>query len=266
LLLISLSASSGAASGPGLSLNPLQEQSLPLVATVLNPDADLDAGAQEFGVADGVNAAVVALSGTISVSVGQGPFAKTDAHVGQGDDGEIMSDATTAPPAANDQAAWKRVMMGLDEAFDEFRRATQPKRPSSGSPASGSPGREGKLDAPRPAPASNPSDPVSGIRESSHYRIIDAAIDSLAQLRFTRAAWISVRKDHVERIVDAQFHSVPMLWIAVAASNGAFPSPRWAIHESRRLDVRIRSELSSATTRRSSKWSFVPPARWDRQG
>jgi large repetitive protein len=216
LLLISLSGLSQAPNAPGLSLLPIQESSLPLVATLLNSDADLETSAEASGATQGVTAAVVALSGTMAVSVGQGPFGVRADNAGEGDDGELMADAATAPPAANDQAAWKRVMMGLDEAFDEFRRATQPKRQPSGGPAS-----DQEREVPAPSSPDDPSGSVSGLRQST-FRIIDVAIESLAQMSFSSVPVAVRRQTRAARLIEVQFEPLPLVWLALALPPGAF--------------------------------------------
>ena len=45
------------------------------------------------------------------------------------DDGEVASERDMVPPTVSERAGsspWRRVEIGLEEAFDEFRRETQP--------------------------------------------------------------------------------------------------------------------------------------------
>jgi large repetitive protein len=219
LLLISLSASSPAASAPGLSLLPFQEGSLPLVATLFSSDAELETGAPESAGGQGVSEAVVALSGTLAISVGQGPFGRTVGRTGEGDDGELMADAATAPTGAGDQAAWKRVMMGLEEAFEEFRRATQSKRQSSGGPQS-----EDERESPAPESSISPSAPAGQRRESGYSGIIDAAIDSLAQVSHPSAVTASSGHEDVQGSAHARSGLLGVVWLALAIPKGDFPA------------------------------------------
>ncbi len=65
-------------------------------------------------------------------------------------------------------------MMGLDEAFDEFRRAMQPTRQPGGGPEN-----NGERESPAPDSAETPSGRVSQIGQPGYSRIVDAAIELL---------------------------------------------------------------------------------------
>ncbi len=111
LLLFSLSSASPVSSGPSLTLLPLQEQSLPLIATLSYADIDLDSSAEESRAAQGATAAVVSLSAITSVSLGQGPFGRTVENTGPGEEGELTSEIDAPLAPANDRA-------GLEASHD----------------------------------------------------------------------------------------------------------------------------------------------------
>jgi len=114
LALASLTSTSNVA-----QLVPIGEQSLALVATLLTvtiqsspSDLSLES-AEAFAVSPGA-----------SVSLGQGLSAQNDLDRAGGGEaenaGQAADDATRA--ASEQNAAWERFMLGLDEAFKRFRR------------------------------------------------------------------------------------------------------------------------------------------------
>ena len=83
-----LSTSPTTGSGQSLTLLPLRDSSLPLIATLLTPFVNPNATSDEPGGAHEAATAVVALSTTTSGSLGQGPFGNTVEDEDEGDAGE----------------------------------------------------------------------------------------------------------------------------------------------------------------------------------
>ncbi len=219
LLLFSLSGLSSGSSGPDLTLAPLQESSLPLIGTPGSADANLSSIAEESAGTQGVTLGVTALSSTTAVSLGQGPFARRVERAEEEDDGELVSQTEPARPAAADDSAWKRVMIGLDEAFEEFRRATQPPRQPSGSLE-----REDERESPDAESPENSSDTAMPLRHPTFGRVVDAAIASLID---EHRGLLDVRLDAIAPIRSARplasealAETVPAL-LALAISNAA---------------------------------------------
>jgi len=180
-----LSTSSSTASGQSLTLLPLRDSSLPLIATLLTPFVDLNATAEEPGGPREATAAVVALSTTTAtVSLGQGPFGNTVDHEDEEHASEDASETNVVPPIDNERSGsspWRRVEIGLDEAFDEFRRETQPKALFDDVPEED----EGsQVPVPDPDPLKSPLSSYSRARETGQSEIVDAAIASLAVQTF----------------------------------------------------------------------------------
>jgi hypothetical protein len=74
-------------------------------------------------------------------------------------------------------------MIGLDEAFEEFRRAMQRVRQSTNEPD-----RDDEDDEPAPEPAKGSFHRVSRLGATNRLRIVDSAIESLSQASGTRPA------------------------------------------------------------------------------
>ena len=111
---------------PGLTLLPLQESSLPLIATLLGTKF-IQTHPTRSPAPQAETAALIGLSSTTVVSLGQGPFGNSPRYDLEGNDGLLARANDPVLPPDHDRAGWKRAMIGLDEAFEEFRRATQPK-------------------------------------------------------------------------------------------------------------------------------------------
>ena len=145
--------------------------------------------------------AVVALFSTTAVSLGQGPFGNTVEHEDGGEAGEVASETDVVPPTVTERSGtstWRRVEIGLEEAFDEFRREAQPKRLPDGflKEDEGSP-----LSVPDPDPTKGSFSNDSGVRKNGQSKIVDAAIDSLAERACIFPAGRTFGYDGAERIV-----------------------------------------------------------------
>ena len=104
-----LGGPSSTAGGQALTLLPLSDSSLPLIATLLTPSVNLNATEEGPGGSAEETAAVVALA-TMTTSLGQGPFWRKvgDGNVG---DSELAIEPDAVKPAANEKAGlspWKR--------------------------------------------------------------------------------------------------------------------------------------------------------------
>ncbi len=224
LLLFSLNGLSFGSSGPGLTLAPLQDSSLPLIGTPGSADVNLTLSAEDSAGAQGVTAAVVALSSAMPASLGQGPFGRRVAHDEEEDDGELVSETDPAHPPAADNAVWKRVMIGLDEAFEEFRRATQPKGQTGAGPES-----ENERESPDVESPENPCDSFSQLRHPTSGQVVDSAVASLYHepqrlLDVRLAAIIPPIRVLSLRAGEARAEPVVAL-LALAISNAAIRAP-----------------------------------------
>jgi FG-GAP-like repeat len=170
-------SSSTAGGGQALTLLPFGESSLPLIATLLTPSVNLNTTQEEPAGGTEGNAAVVALA-TATTSLGQGPFWKSVGAGYDGDDGELATDPTAGPTAVSEKAGlsrWRRLEMGLDEAFDEIRRANQTKpRFDDGAAA------DEENDSPDPTPPAGRRVSARQPGERDQSALFDAAIQSLA--------------------------------------------------------------------------------------
>jgi hypothetical protein len=145
-----------APTSPVFQLVALNETSLPLVATVLTltvpvPGAEFSLGPAEFEAAT-----VASFLPGAGISVGQG-LAPTSRGGGPSGDEAVAAEepgaaATEAVPGAI--SAWERMVIGLDEALEQFRRANP--GGLSGAMESSPAG-----DRPQAAPAPSPSQPAS---------------------------------------------------------------------------------------------------------
>jgi hypothetical protein len=164
------------AGGQALTLLTLSDSSLPLIATLLTPTLNLNATEEVPGGSPQEAAAVVALA-TTAPSLGQGPFLR---KAGDGDvgDGELAVEPDAVTPAVSEKAGlspWRRIEIGLDEAFEEFRRATQTKTPHADGPAA-----DDENELPDPAPQAAPPVRAGDVGVSDRSAMVDAAIDALA--------------------------------------------------------------------------------------
>jgi hypothetical protein len=122
-----------------------------------------------------MTAAVVALSNTLAISLGQGPFGhETAGELDFHDVGGVGQDGAGALRAGDraGTSAWTRVMMGLDEAFREYRRETQPKPPADNDPEN-----DEDLQPPEPEPPVESQETSWRSLETNPAGLIDAAID-----------------------------------------------------------------------------------------
>jgi hypothetical protein len=171
-----LGGSSSSRDSHALTLLPLSDSSLPLIATLLTPTLNLNATNEETSGSAQQVAAVVALA-TTATGLGQGPFLR---KAGDGDVGDSeLADESGAVTAAGTEKAglspWRRIEMGLDEAFEEFRRATQTKTPHADGPAA-----DDENELPDPAPQAAPPVRAGQVGVSDRSAMVDAAIDALA--------------------------------------------------------------------------------------
>ena len=170
-----LGGSSSIGGGQALTLLPLSDSSLPLISTLLTPTLNLNAPEEETSGLAQQAAAVVALT-TTATSLGQGPFLR---KAGDGDvgDSELAVEPDAVAAAGTEKAGlspWRRIEMGLDEAFEEFRRATQLKTPHADGPAA-----DDENELPDRAPSVAPPISAGQIRESDRSAFVDAAVESL---------------------------------------------------------------------------------------
>ena len=122
------------------------------------------------------NAEVVALA-NLTTSLGQGPFVRNLGDGDVGDEGALEIEPQEVATAVGEKAGlspWRRIEIGLEQAFDEFRRATQGKPPSTDGPEG-----DDENELPDPSPPTGP--PVSTRRtsEGDRFASVDAAIESL---------------------------------------------------------------------------------------
>ncbi len=113
----------------------------------------------------------------MATSLGQGPLWRggSDTDVG---DGELASEPVAVAPAVSDKAGlspWRRIEIGLEEAFEEFRRATQTKTPFADGPAANN-----EHEMPDLAPRAGQPVSTRPIEKSDRSAIVDAAINALA--------------------------------------------------------------------------------------
>jgi hypothetical protein len=220
LLVFSLSASSPVLGGSGLTLVTLQESSLPLIATLQNSSTELNAAEGGPGAAQGETAVLAALTGTTAGSFGQSLFGKTVEHEAEAEqDDEPAGDLNPTLPADRQRSPWKRIMIGLDKAFEEFRR------PADTNPKSDD-GPEAEQENQEPVPESpdDPSGNVSFLRATDRSRIIDAAIDSLAEASYDSPApvMLAARNEVSNQVTEARFEPIPLTWLALAIPAGGF--------------------------------------------
>jgi hypothetical protein len=207
---------SSPATGESLTLLPLRDSSLPLIATLLAPFGDPNATSKEPDGAQQAATAFVALSTTTSDSLGQGPFGNTVDDEDQEEAGEDAAETIEEIAIINERpgsSPWRRVEIGLEEAFDEFRRDTQTKPLFDDVPdeAEGRP-----LPASQPDPLISPSGSVSQVRKTGPSEIVDAAIDSLAERTPISPAVPTIGYDGPEGITKVRLESRPLTSIALS--------------------------------------------------
>ena len=211
ILLFSL-ASSSQALGTSLTLGFTQEQALPLVATFSILESVPGTAAEETGAVDGEGAA--------AASFGQGPFGTALARAVQGDSAGDSQVAETVHPILIDQTPWKKIMMGLEEAFDEFRHATQTQRQTGGASESND-----ELEAPASDSPDNSCERVSRFSEPARCAIVDASIDELMQTSFTSTPAELREECCVPKLARVRVAPQRILWLALGVSGVAWLPP-----------------------------------------
>ncbi len=199
LLGFSLGTLGGVSAGvQALTLAPLSDMSLPLIATLLTPLVDLNATAELPASSPEASVEVVALATSAPLSLGQGPFSRADDDWQIGDDGEFTVDPDEPAPAASEKnslSPWKRIEIGLDEAFEEFRRATK-SNPQSND------GRRGEVVPPTEGdPSRARSGSATSSQELKDASLVGAAIASVAPGETPAACY---RRSHAKSWRDAE--------------------------------------------------------------
>ena len=131
-----LGGSSGILSGQGITLLPLSDQSLPLIATLLTPLVNLNETEEEAVVSPEGEAVAIVLA-TATTALGQGPFVRNLDIGGEEDGTEFLPELDDGAQEESKKAGvslWRLVEIGLEEAFKEFRRAGQRKPSSNAGP------------------------------------------------------------------------------------------------------------------------------------
>jgi hypothetical protein len=214
-----LNTPSTTASGPSLTLLPPQDSSLPLIATLLPTVVEANATEGETGGPQ-VTPGFGAVTTTTGVSLGQGPFSNADEHDDQVDDGELLSQADLVPATVSDQLGRSpstRAMIGLDEAFDEFRRAKE-HTPLPDDALERDDGDQSPV--PDADPEKSSPESVSRRRRSGQSEIVDAAIDSLADRDQISRAVPTCGCDGPEGIMKVRLDSRPLTAMALALVDG----------------------------------------------
>ncbi len=163
--------------GPTVTLLPLNESALPLVATLLSPGINLYAGEEATGASQTESAALVALA-TPGNGFGQALANKSADFGDEEDSSDAVEPGLVAQAAEQSSAdAWKRASAGTDEAFDEFRRETAKDRLFEGPP----PPRGDSANQARP-PERRPTPPLLEGRAGapSRFALVDAALATLS--------------------------------------------------------------------------------------
>ena len=203
------SDSSPASSGSNLTLLALQDTAFPLIATLLNSSVELNNSDAEPGPAAESTASIVVTPGTATASLGQGPIGKKLEADQDDDEEELEPEPETVSPSVGGKSGWKRVMIGLDEAFEELRRAMQPKPERSNDP-----GRQDERPPTDCDPPSDTSEAFNRIRKIDRVRTIDAAIDSLSEASGTMPAMPIGGRGAALETAKLQFEPVCLTWCA----------------------------------------------------
>jgi hypothetical protein len=145
-----------------VQLVPLHETSLPLVATVLTLTISASNEGPTLGPAEAEAASVAAVLPGAGISLGQGPagLSRGGGGSGAGDPAqadEAAGNAATPAPAAI--SVWERMVLGLDEALERFRREN-PGGLSGAGAGSARPGGD------RPEAPATPGAPAQGVPSS----------------------------------------------------------------------------------------------------
>jgi hypothetical protein len=201
------------ASGQSLSLLPLRESSLPLIATLLTPFVDLNASAEEPGELQEATTAVV--------SLGQGPFGNIAEHEDEADAGEDFTETDVAAATVNvksGSAPWSRVEIGLEEAFDEFRRETQRNPLIDDAPDAD----EGSASTvPESDPTKGSSNGDSRVRQTGYSELVDVAINSLTRRARGSSAMPAIEYHIPEGMTQARLESRLLTLMALSILQGS---------------------------------------------
>ena len=211
LLVFSLGSSSLVPSGSSLTLFPSQETSLPLVATLFGTNVDLSASEGELAGQETAAALVALSTNTITVSLGQGSFRRSGEHDWETEEGQFASENEPGPPSVIARPAWKRIMIGLDEALEQFHRATQ----SVPRPDDGPEDDDQEEHQDRELP-DHESAQVSRRVEPDRFSILDAAISALGRLVHHSTAITTTGNDDPGRMTTVQLKAFPLAWLALA--------------------------------------------------
>jgi hypothetical protein len=166
----------------GLTLLPARDSALPLIATLLIPLGEPDVGQGESIGSQGGALQAIAPTAVTTSSFGQGLTAAASRRDDDIDDNpELVAEFEAAVLQGIDNVrgglSWSRIVLGLDEAFEQFRERT---RANPLFDAVGA-GQEGP---PVPSPAPEAGGDSRATDRSGHLsipaRTVDAAIEALA--------------------------------------------------------------------------------------
>jgi hypothetical protein len=256
LLVFSLGGvvNASAAAGGGLALLPLQESSLPLIATLLTPFINLNQTETEA-----VGAQAVTSSSAPTASFGQGPLGHTVEPDEEEDDGTADSEGEIAAQTymgGAGRSAWMRVMIGLDEAFEELRREAQ-ESPSSDD----GPEEDDENSSPIVDPCQGAPNNVGRLPESVRFEVLDEALNSLEEIGRVSAVIPTFGFDRSQRMTIPRGAPGPLAGTALYLPPGclllSFVVPTRRFHGARIGSVsanctHYRSRRSSPTGDRSS--------------
>jgi len=194
-------------------LLPLQESSLPLIATLLTPFINLNQTETEA-----LGPQAETSSSVPTTSFGQGPLGHTvepdeEEYDGKaGGEGEIT--AQTYMGGAR-RSAWMRVMIGLDDAFEELRREVQ------GSPASDDgPEEDDENLSPIVDPCQGAPNIVGRPPESVRFEVVDEALNSLEGMGPVAAVIPTFRFDRLQRMTIPRGAPGPLAGTALSLPPG----------------------------------------------
>ena len=190
-----ITSSGGPPSGNAVAqLVPLNESSLPLVATVLTLTITVSGNELNLGLVETEAIAVAAFLPGTGVSVGQGLSSQGRGGPGANDDAESdVPGAAVAGAVPAVIAPWERFVIGLDEALEQFQRdnpngvSGAPARDAasdrSDSPAAAAPPAQGAPTSLKSGSSSVPStedsDRTESATPSAQLEAIDAIIQSV---------------------------------------------------------------------------------------
>lgn len=231
LLVFSLGgvANPSAAAGAGIALLPLQESSLPLIATLLTPYVNFNQTETEA-----VGLQAVTSSSALTVSFGQGPLGHTLEPEEEEDDGAAGSEgeieAQTVAGGA-ERSAWMRVMIGLDEAFEELRREAQGTPPSDDGP------EQDENASPNADPSQGAPNNGDRLHESGRFEVLDEALSSLDETGPISAVMPTFGYERAQRMTIPRGAPGPLAGTSLSLPSGGlllgFVVPRRRFHSAR---------------------------------